>query len=419
MSEPYFAMPGVVLYGGASELILPTLLENSVDSCVTDPPYELTQAKRTKPAPFVEGSPYSRHRVGVNGDNRPTGGFMGKEWDGTGIAFKVDLWAAVLRVLKPGAHLLAFGGTRTHHRMVCAIEDAGFEIRDEIDWIFGQGFPKSLNFDGEWDGWGTALKPAKEPICLARKPLLGTVAANLARFGTGAINIDGCRVDGEGGVMWTGPRGGIWKTDADADLVANPKGRWPANIIHDGSPEVLAAFPDAAGQLAEAKLGGVKVNNVYGDYGDYGGNHTEYPEPRIDGSTSAGRFFYCPKATKADREEGCDNLPEQTAAENVDRDSDSAGMNSPRAGAGRTSGRRNHHPTVKPTALMRYLCRLITPPNGTVIDSFMGSGSTGKAARLEGFDFIGIEKDIAAYGEIAKARILAAQPPVMEVDFGD
>ena len=218
--------------------------------------------------------------------------------------------------------------------------------------------------------------------------------------------------------MWQSPRGGIWKTDADADadadLVDNPKGRWPANLIHDGSDEVLACFPDSAGQLAASRADGAPKNN--GIYGAM--NHVTTPmQPRDDDSKSAGRFFYCAKATKSDREEGCDALPQKTAAENVDRKPDSAGMESPRAGAGRTSGRRNYHPTVKPTALMRYLCRLVTPPGGTVLDAFMGSGSTGKAARLEGFNFIGIEKDIAEYGEIAKARILSACPPPFEVDF--
>lgn len=401
--------------------------ESSVDSCVTDPPYELTQAKRTAPPPEGAG-PFSRHRVGVNGDHRPVGGFMGKQWDGTGVAFRVETWAAIFRVLKPGAHLLAFGGTRTHHRMVCAIEDAGFEIRDEIDWIYSQGFPKSLNFDGAWDGWGTALKPAKEPICLARKPLAGTVEENLIRFGCGALNVDACRVGTEqrtyGGMSsWmitqklehraNGGTGIGYADGSGKDYTVTVNGRWPANLIHDGSEEVLAAFPNAKGQQGRAKIGGSKNNNIFGDYGQ---NHTNHPDPRGDTGSAARffkscqfskeemRMFYCAKASKSDREEGCDHLPVSQPHENVDREPGSDGLNSPRAGAGRTGQRRNNHPTVKPTELMRYLCRLITPPSGLVLDPFTGSGSTGKAALAEGFRFIGIERE-EAYCKIAAARL--------------
>jgi site-specific DNA-methyltransferase (adenine-specific) len=267
--------------------------------------------------------------------------------------------------------------------MAVRIEDAGFEIRDMIAWVYGSGFPKSLDVSKaidkaagaerevvgqhgapaksiysqgkqelpqevnitapatpeakQWQGWGTALKPALEPITVARKPLIGTVAENVLQHGTGAINVDGGRV-GE---------------------------RWPANFIHDGSEEAT----DLLGASA--------------------------------------RFFYCAKASKADRDEGCEKLQERSAGECVDRVEGSAGMESPRAGAGRTSGSRNHHPTVKPTDLMRYLCRLVTPPSGIVLDPFMGSGSTGKAAMLEGFAFVGIERE-AEYIDIAKARIQSA-----------
>lgn len=373
--------------------ILPTLSENSVEAVVTDPPYEL--------------------------------GFMAKKWDKTGIAYRPETWAAVLRVMKPGAHMLAFGGTRTHHRMVCAIEDAGFEIRDEISWLYGSGFPKSLNLHGDWEGWGTALKPAHEPICLARKPFVGTVEDNLIRLGVGALNVDGCRVpispEADASQLRTmqrsqrnGEDGWGMHTVNFGEGVVDPKGRWPANVAHDGSEEVLAAFPQAAGQLAAAvRDGRPKIGGVC-----YGAMHLagEKMEPRVELDKSAARFFYCSKASKKDREEGCDLLPMQSAAENVDREPDSAGMNSPRAGAGRTSGRRNGHPTVKPTDLMRYLCRLITPPGGTILDPFMGSGSTGKAALLEGFNFIGIEKD-PAYEAIARARIAAAEPKWNNADF--
>lgn len=321
--------------------------DNSVDAIVTDPPYGLS--------------------------------FMGKRWDYD--VPSVELWAECLRVLKPGGHLLAFAGTRTQHRMAVRIEDAGFEIRDMIAWVYGSGFPKSLDvskaidkaagverekvlvptkagntrgergisyagesFSGftdisepvtdaarQWQGWGTALKPALEPITVARKPLIGTVASNVLAHGTGAINIDGCRVDASG-------RPPLIESKAEASQNAfgdglngsrcagvTTEGRWPANLIHDGSDEPATLLGDAA------------------------------------------RFFYCAKASKSDR------------------------------------GAENTHPTVKPTDLMRYLCRLVTPPGGVVLDPFMGSGSTGKAAMLEGFQFIGIERD-PAYVAIAASR---------------
>ena len=319
----------------------------SVDSIVSDPPYGMS--------------------------------FMGKGWD-HGVP-GVEFWTEAFRVAKPGAHLLAFGGTRTYHRLACAIEDAGWEIRDCVMWVYGSGFPKSHDVSkaidkaagaerevvgkaaswnrpdseaghtarmnaspGEynltapatdaarqWSGWGTALKPAWEPIIVARKPLCGTVAENVMTHGTGGINVDGCRV-GTGGLVPGGGRskrgkGGVYG-DGEAPESAPPHdlGRWPANLIHDGSDEVLG-------------LTGI-----------------------------AARFFYCAKASKADRDA------------------------------------RNHHPTVKPTDLMRHLCRLVTPPDGMVLDPFMGSGSTGKAALLEGFNFTGIELN-PEYVEIANRRI--------------
>ena len=346
------------------------------DSIVTDPPYEL--------------------------------GFMGKAWDASGIANNVAMWREALRVLKPGGHLLAFSGSRTYHRMVCAIEDAGFEIRDQIMWVYGSGFPKSLdvskaidkaagaerNGTGEmvrggcraarggeelvgsamieaakwkeitepatdaarqWAGWGTALKPAHEPICVARKSLVGTVAANVLQFGTGAINIRACRVPGDDDTTTS--------EEVEAQRYA---GRWPANLIHDGSPEVIAAFP-----------------------------------------ADASRFYYVPKASKKDRDEGLDGFAEQhTAAMQGNLIS-----GQPLAGDGKPIAipiRRNIHPTVKPTDLMRYLCRLVTPPGGMVLDPFAGSGSTGKACALEGFQFIGFELD-EQYVAIASARIEEAR----------
>ena len=368
------------------------MADSSVDSIVTDPPYGLS--------------------------------FMGKKWDYD--VPSVEIWAECLRVLKPGGHLLAFAGTRTQHRMAVRIEDAGFEIRDMIAWVYGSGFPKSLDvskvidkaagaerevtregqtkapedagkFDSagsaarerrdepataaarQWQGWGTALKPALEPITVARKPLIGTVAANVLEHGTGGLNIDGCRVGDfqnltpsgvdrrNAALAEAGYRPGTYQMgDKPPDT---PPGRWPANIIHDGSSDVVAAFPDAKGQ--QGALTGLEPSNKTDAV--YGGFAMRSPStPRIESDTSASRFFYCAKASKKDRGEG------------------------------------NTHPTVKPTDLMRYLCRLVTPAGGAVFDPFMGSGSTGRAALLEGFNFVGAEMD-EAFFSIAKARISAVQ----------
>jgi DNA modification methylase len=310
-----------LLHGDCREL-LKALQDCSVDSVVTDPPYEL--------------------------------GFMGNGWDRSGVANDVAVWAECLRVLKPGGHLLSFGGSRTQHRMVCAVEDAGFEIRDQIMWIYGGGSPKGKN----------SLKPAQEPICMARKR------------GSGMLNIENCRVEptGESQERVDEPsqdrryteNGGTSFAAKPGVRGGNPLGRWPANVIHDGSDEVLAAFPDAPGQLAKAAEGGDrrKDQNCYSAM-LRGSNGTE---PREDSNKSSARFFYCARASKKDRGEG------------------------------------NVHPTVKPTDLMRYLVRLVTPSGGVVLDPFMGSGSTGKAAALEGFDFIGIDMT-QAYFEIARKRI--------------
>lgn len=518
------------LHLGNSLQLLPTLPANSIDAIVCDPPYEL--------------------------------GFMGKSWDTSGIAYNVTLWKEAMRVLKPGGHLLAFSGSRTYHRMTCAIEDAGFEIRDQIMWVYSAGFPKSLNLDrergkaicgcgganadsepeaerelctvrysdvptpldtgeggrevlqsgvsqsgaplagraelspgevrcgqpgmergrngvheegklrkhtvragadtstpdgtqgrvhhgtpptngdlvrattdtnrsgtscgpqpieqpvkqprvvagqqkpqtsGAWPicggcgkpniptGLGTALKPAHEPICVARKPLAKglTVAANVLEHAVGALNIDGCRVAGE---PWTAHKatglGSVkFFTDGEnpvIDKVPNDLGRWPANLIHDGSDEVLALFPDTkSGALtAEQQVnGGFKGTvNCYGTAKAGGTNG--YP----GSSGSAARFFYCAKTSKRDRNEGCEHV---VTHENG------------------TEKSGNIHSTVKPTDLMRYLCRLVTPPGGTVLDPFMGSGSTGKGAILEGFRFVGVEMS-EEYMAIAAARIEAA-----------
>jgi len=393
------------LHHGDCLEVMPTLDADSVDAIISDPPYGLS--------------------------------FMGKAWD-HGVPGEV-FWREALRVAKPGAHLLAFGGTRTFHRLTVAIEDAGWEIRDCVMWVYGSGFPKShdvgkgidkaagaerevterrtLNnnrfatsgdgkaqeqyrkFEGnanitapatdaarQWQGWGTALKPAWEPIIVARKPLIGTVAANVLAHGTGGINVDGCRV-GDTVETWPATRsyggGTEYAFTHTTNGVVNsqktgavPAGRWPANLIHDGSDEVTAGFPilHASGNKLDVGTGtdaGYDASSYeisYGgrasrDYGSKGG--------------SAARFFYCAKASKADRDEG------------------------------------NNHPTVKPTALMRYLCKLVTPHNGIILDPFMGSGSTGKAATLERFNFIGIDLS-AEYVAIAQARIDAATKQIAE-----
>jgi site-specific DNA-methyltransferase (adenine-specific) len=370
------------------------LLEDcSVDSVVCDPPYGLS--------------------------------FMGKKWDYDVPG--VDVWRECLRVLKPGGYLLAFAGTRTQHRMAVNIEDAGFEIRDMIAWVYGSGFPKSHNVSvsidklhghgnrgkaiptassyqssdvdqenkltsnpvppyeaksddaKKWEGWGSALKPSLEPITVARKPLIGTIAKNVLEYGTGGMNIDACRVPMDDKdfnnlskqVDGIRSRGGVmdnsWAnlSDLSGANPANPLGRWPANFIHNGSQQVLDLFPNTKGGSWVRTDGARHFNND--------GKPTGYVRSgQTDSSMgSAARFFYCSKAGKKDR------------------DLDEHG---------------NVHPTVKPTDLMRYLCRLVTQSGGTVLDPFMGSGTTGKAAMLDGFDFIGCEMD-EQYYKIAEARI--------------
>jgi DNA modification methylase len=403
---------------------LPKLPDNSIDAIITDPPYEL--------------------------------GFMGKTWDSTGIAYNVELWQQCLRVLKPGGHLLAFSGSRTYHRMAVAIEDAGFQIRDQIMWVYGSGFPKSLDVSkaidkqagapvkvgkafkvaGEygdrdlrdpetlgtdrdamrhsaitdaakqWDGWGTALKPAHEPIVLARKPLDGTVANNVLTHGVGGINIDGCRVDMGDEYDPTkiqrqqNSSGTIEGAFGASSLIGKeiatykPGGRWPANFIHDGSDDVLELFPDSKGGAYPAKRGQAIATSFAS------GQETEGGYRAMGDSGSAARFFYCAKANKTDRNEGLDGFAPKRDADRIA--DDGVGGANPRNRS--NTAKVNHHPTVKPTDLMRYLCRLITPPGGTILDPFTGSGSTGKAAILEGFNFIGIELD-PDYITIAQARI--------------
>lgn len=346
--------------------VLSTFPSDSFETCVTDPPYHFGSIVKR----FAKSGGADRPASRVGAYNRHATGFMGKSWDGGDIAFQPETWAAVKNVLRPGAHLLAFGGTKGFHRMAVAIEDAGFEIRDTIMWLYGSGFPKSHNQNGEWTGWGTALKPAFEPILLARKPMVGTVAQNLAMHRTGAINITGC-------------------------LVGDRDDRWPANVAHDGSEEVISAFPDARGQIAVASSSNSRKNqNVYGAMKRGSGGNA----PRDSGG-SAARFFYCPKATRKDRNEGLEDLPDKPLLW-------SSGTQNPGSfqSVGTKKKAKNNHPTVKPTGLMRYLCRLVTPPGGRILDPFMGSGSTGKAARLEGFSFTGIERELE-YVVLAQKRL--------------
>ncbi|MCE0850499.1 site-specific DNA-methyltransferase [Pseudomonas asiatica] len=347
--------------------------DNSVDSIVTDPPYGLR--------------------------------FMGKRWDYDVPG--VDTWVECLRVLKPGGHLLAFAGTRTQHRMAVRIEDAGFEIRDMIAWVYGSGFPKSHNLSGDWQGWGTALKPALEPITVARKPLTGTVAANVLAHGTGALNIDGCRVgwpDGKapeiGTPGWGGPAKKLTAVPGqDGDTVERSKpsdlGRWPANLIHDGSDDVVVLFPSEACASAPVKSAEPTANGFSGPV-KYSGMRERVAGAFHADTGSAARFFYCAKTSRKDRNEGLPIGDQKAVSTNATmrqvEDADWPKRNG------------NHHPTVKPTDLMAYLLRLVTPPGGTALDPFMGSGSTGKAAMREGFQFIGCELD-PEYLAIAKARI--------------
>lgn len=370
---------------GDSRETLRSLPDASLDAAVTDPPYEL--------------------------------GFMGKAWDGTGIAYDPAFWREVLRVLKPGGHLLAFGATRTYHRMTVAIEDAGFEIRDSLHWMYGTGFPKSLNVG---DGRGTALKPGHEPIVLARKPLVGTVAANVAAHGTGALNIDACRL-GSGsprnpGFVNPKSAGLLADRSENARLVGytSPSGRWPPNVLLDegAALELDEATRDTVKPAGAA--GYVKPRESYSASGYHitGGSLFRYGDK---GGPS--RFFYVAKANRKERDFGCDALPERGGGEATDREDGSDGLKSPRAGAGRTGGARNHHPTVKPVDLMRYLCRLVTPPGGVVLDPFTGSGTTGMAALAEGCRFIGCERE-AEYLPIANARIGATAATKQEEAAG-
>lgn len=467
----------VVLHHGDNRAVLKGMADNSVDSFVTDPPYALVSivkrfgAAGSAPCKVAEG--------GTGAYARASKGFMGKTWDTGDTVHAVEFWQEVLRVLKPGGHVVAFNGTRTQHRMVCAIEDAGFEIRDMLAWLYGTGFPKSHDVskgidkaagavrevigpkvyaDGTvgswrttssevyaqdqwtkdntdrpkletspatdaaavWEGWGTALKPALEPICLARKPLIGTVAANVLEHGTGAINIDRCRVEYTGDadkasatpqgkctarpgtlagkaqydyekiaraagwmpeIEFNGEDDGVRSANGEnwaehwqgacegAGLLTGrgeferPKliGRWPANVITDGSEEVVGMFPDSKGQQGDLNATG-KVRPTKTCFGNMA---APLPAKARNDFGSAARFFYSAKANKRDRAD-------------------------------------SKHPTVKPVSLMRWLCRMVTPPGGTLVDPFSGSGTTGEAAYLEGFRAILIEREEEYVADITR-----------------
>ena len=427
--------------------VLDELPENSVGSIVTDPPYEI--------------------------------GFMGKSWDSSGIAFQKLTWEKCLRVLKPGGYLLAFGGARTFHRIACAIEDAGFEIRDTVMWVFGSGFPKSMNVglaldkrnnveseiigyesgtmpdfqdagrknsknkigfnDGEsairknhpiyksqneWGGWGTCLKPSYEPVIVARKPVEGSITDNVMKYGVGAINIDECRIELEDSfVPKTTNRGnrddsGVFsdqncgiRNDKNTVASACEKGRFPSNLIlsydDETYDEVCGGFPTTSsnGGSGESSIkSGLSGDRVYGKYDhSVGGSHLG----GLGDEGSASRYFYCAKASSKDRDEGLDYFEKKTGGEITERKEGSAGIT---AFTGSRCPKSNFHPTVKPVSLMQYLVRLVTPKGETVLDPFMGSGSTGKAVMFENrernanYKFVGVELT-EEYLPICHARI--------------
>jgi site-specific DNA-methyltransferase (adenine-specific) len=421
-----------ILHGNNLD-ILPTLADNSIDSIVTDPPYEL--------------------------------GFMGKKWDSSGIAYSVELWQQCLRVLKPGGHLLAFSGSRTYHRMVVAIEDAGFEIRDMISWISNKTFPKSLDISkaiekasgvkvkqgtefnvaggiannptpqGEardamrhspvtdagkqWQGWGTGLKPTVEPIVMARKPVEGTIANNVLTYGTGGLNIDGSRIGTQDNLAKkypNGPGGEHFRGgSAPAQQWVQPlQGRWPANLILD---EDTAELLDQ--QTNHLHAAGNKKDTADGfdksyESSSYEMSYKGRANRTHNDSGGASRFFYVAKASKRDRNEGLDELDDSGQHKwNGSVGHRGVGDYYPDGTPRPVNPMKNFHPTVKPTSLMEYLIKLVTPPNGTVLDPFTGSGSTGKAAVLQGFDFIGIEMT-EEYLPIIEGRLKHAQVKVAE-----
>lgn len=386
--------------------VMRTLPDNSVDSVVTDPPYGIRFMGKAWDGKDIEertayraGMPSQAAAAGVTGGHSSRAAEAGK-YDLTpgGMkafqAFTFEWATECLRVLKPGGHLLSFASPRTYHHLAVGIEMAGFEIRDQIMWVFGSGFPKSHNLKGDYEGWGTALKPAHEPICMARKPFRDTVAENMAEHGVGALHIDACRIGVEETSRTQRGTTNSWEGGSFSGEVAtgSSSGRWPANLIHSGCADVVAIFPTEAGASAPV-LG---TESSMASIGNITGERDRVQGAFHNDSGSAARFFYCAKTSRTDRHEGMLNPGPQFKQGTTLRDVQTAELKG------------NTHPTVKPTDLMAYLLRLVTPPGGLTLDPFVGSGSTGKAAMLEGFDFIGCDND-KSYLAIAEARILYAQ----------
>lgn len=417
-----------MIYHGDCIAILATLPEASIDACVTDPPYGIGFMGREwdtfKPGD-IERRIALHDRKTTKAQNQATGRGVtspsasasmvaGKDYDYSAAGLRrfqewTEQWAReVFRVLKPGAHIVVCGAPRAYHRMASGLEDAGFEIRDCLAWLFGSGFPKSLNLG---DGRGTALKPAHEPIVLARKPFKGSVSANVEKHGTGALNIDACRIgdpDNKQAPASRSYKPGGFEPGASGWEVQpferDGLGRWPANVCLD--EEAAAVLDEMSGILHAPITSGQGTHFSAGNLAAAKGSSqsSSYEE-----SGGASRFYYVAKPSREERDLGCYDLPAFTGGEATDRKDGSAGLNNPRAGAGRTGGGRNFHPTVKPIALMRWLVRLVTPPGGTVLDPFMGSGTTGCACVLELREFIGIERE-TDYLEIARRRIGSVAP---------
>lgn len=442
----------VTLHPGDCRDALRALPDCCIDSVVTDPPYALVSIVKRfggkNAAPAKDGDVYARSSAG----------FMGKQWDTGETAFAMEFWTEVLRVLKPGGHLVAFSGTRTYHRMACAIEDSGFEIRDQIGWAYGSGFPKSHNVSKgidraagaereiiapppyrrgraqqsysetrrvshdypvqpitasstdsakQWEGWGTALKPAWEPICLARKPLIGTVAANVLEHGVGALNIDGCRVEAADGVPKFEHHGNDAVTCYGDGLHGSKRtgaldtqtGRWPANLLHDGSDEVLACFPDSPGQQGDLK--GTEPSRTGDENTVYYGKFNDRREfkARRDGEASTNRRY---------TESGGTDFAALPGMRRSDGASAARFFYTSKADADDRLG--SKHPTVKPLDLMQWLVRLVTPKGGTCLDPFAGTGTTGEAAWREGCRAILIEREEEYQADIARRMELAANP---------
>lgn len=444
-----------VVHGNCLD-VMRTMPDACVDSIVTDPPYGLSREPSPKELEQIV-------RAWANGEDMTIRGrgFMGRNWDAfvPGSA----IWKEALRVLKPGGHLLAFAGSRTVDLMGLAIRLAGFEIRDQLQWLYGSGMPKSLDVSkaidaaagaerevvgtkaglpgyslakskgaavygkgiggtgdpeaecaitapatpeaAQWSGWGTGLSPSHEPIIMARKPLAGTVAANVLEHGTGAINVDGCRIEGAKPATTRGASPGrcmAGAMNAQGRIEDDGRGRWPANVVLD----------EAAADLLDAQTGdrpGMSGGGVHrSDYGGgmFGGIDSAATARGDSGGTS--RFFYTAKASRSERDSGLEHFRVLSGGEATGRQDGSAGTRNARAGAGRNGGSKNGHPTVKPDDLMRWLVRLITPPGGVCLDPFAGSGTTGRACLLEGFRFIGCElndTDEEPFVSIARARI--------------